>query len=94
MKKIGATDKLNGTSFTPSDEQVGAFRKSKWQQLKDQYSTRKGKKQPFEYELDEIVLDCWEYGQNFGRKTIWRKYKQRFDQLTFDTLRVVHKKKI
>jgi len=31
MKKIGATDKLNGTSFTPSDEQVGAFRKSKWQ---------------------------------------------------------------
>lgn len=93
MKKIGANDK-SSNSYLPSDEEVGAFRKSKWKQLKDQYAVRRGKKQPFEYELDEIVLDCWEYGENFGRKTIWKRYKQNFDELTFDTLRVVHKKKM
>lgn len=93
MRKIGAVEK-GDTSYIPSDEDQTAFRKSKWHELRQQYSTRRSKQQPFDYELDEIVLGCWEYGESFGRKTIWRKYKQKFDELTFDTLRVVRKKKM
>lgn len=62
--------------------------------MREQYIVRGGTKQPFDYELDEIVLDCWEYGENFGRRTIWRKYKQKFDELTFETLRAVNRKKV
>lgn len=49
---------------------------------------------PYNYELDEIVLDVWEYGEDLGNKTIWRKYKQKFDELSFDTLKVVKKKRL
>ena len=46
----------------PPDEDQATFRKEKWLELRKQYSTRKGKQQPFDYELDEIVLDFGEYG--------------------------------
>lgn len=79
MRKIGAADK-DTNSFIPSDHDQASFRKSKWTELKNQYYHSKNrKKQPFDHELDEIVLDCWEYGEDFGNKTIWKKYKQKFD---------------
>lgn len=49
-------------------------------------------KPTFEGDLDEIVLDCWKFGENNGRKTVWRKYRQNCDDLTFDTLKVMKKK--
>ena len=51
MKKIGAADK-NLSVYVPSDEDQTAFRKSKWLELRQHYSTRKNKQQPFDYELD------------------------------------------
>lgn len=60
MKKIGAADK-NLSCFVPSDEDRLAFRKAKEQELREFYSNRKGKKHAFDYELDEIVLDCWNH---------------------------------
>ena len=49
-------------------------------------------KEPFEGELDDIVLDCYKYGENTGKKTVWRKYRQNCDMLSFDTLKVLKKK--
>ena len=78
MKKIGAAEKSNPV-YVPPEEDQAEFRKAKWMELRDQYTKRGTSKQPFEYELDEIVLGCWEYGETFGRKTVWKKYKQKFD---------------
>jgi hypothetical protein len=39
------------------------------------------------------VIDCWKHGEEYGRKTIWKKYKQNFDELTYDTIKVVNNKR-
>ena len=62
-------------------------------ELRRMYYGNKKRHQPFHCELDEIVMDCYEYGKEFGRDTIWRKYKQNFDDLTYDTLRAIHNKR-
>ena len=51
MKKIGAVDQSKGI-YVPPDEDQAAFRKAKWHELRQQYSTRRGQQQPFNYELD------------------------------------------
>lgn len=62
-------------------------------ELREMYSNKKARHAPFDFELDEIVLDCWQHGESFGRKTIWKKYKQNFDELTFNTIKVMKKRK-
>jgi hypothetical protein len=63
----------------PSEEDIRSFRKAKWAELKQQYSHRRKRREPFEYELDSIVLGCWSHAEEFGRKTVWKKYKESFD---------------
>ncbi len=94
LKKIGAVNNNDG-NYVPNEEQQSAFRHQKWSELKERYSPRKVQSHhvPFENELDEIVLDCWKYGEKFGRKTVWKKYRQNCDELTFDTLKVMKKKR-
>lgn len=48
---------------------------------------------PFKYELDAIVLDCYEPGKDMGRQTVWKKYREIFDELTYDTIKVVTNKR-
>ncbi len=49
-------------------------------------------KQPFEGDLDEITMNCFTYGENHGKRTVWRRYRQNYDDLTYHTLRVMRKK--
>lgn len=37
------------------------------------------------------MMGCYAYGENIGRKTVWRKYRQNIDELSFDTLKVLKK---
>ena len=37
-------------------------------------------------------MGCYDYGYNRGRKTVWKKYRQNCDELSFDTLKVMKKK--
>lgn len=92
LQKIGAGDRSR-QMYIPNEEDQASFRRSKWEELNREYSPRRYVAKPtFEGDLDEIVLDCWKFGENNGRKTVWRKYRQNCDDLTFDTLKVMRKK--
>lgn len=90
LAKIGGIPK---PTYVPTPEEYDSRHNAKYQELKRMYYGNVKRHQPFQCELDEIVLDCYEYGKNFGRDTIWRKYKQNFDDLTYDTLRAIHNKR-
>ena len=58
MKKIGSVEKQK-TTYSPSEEDLKAFRSQRMAELRELYSNRKNSQIPFNCELDEIVLDCW-----------------------------------
>jgi hypothetical protein len=36
--------------------------------------------------MDEIVLDCYDYKEQAGRHSIWKKYRGEVDQLSYKVL--------
>ena len=91
LQKIGAGDKKR-QMYIPSESDQASFRRSKLDQLSRQYSPQRYTHKPsFEGDLDEITMDCYKYGENNGRQTVWRRYRQNYDDLTFHTLRVMRK---
>lgn len=62
LRKIGAVDR-HRQMFVPNEEDQAEFKKKKWDELRRHYSPhRYVNKQPFEGELDDIVLGCYSYG--------------------------------
>lgn len=43
-------------------------------------------------QVDPIVLNCWEYGESYGRTTIWKKYREKVSDLSYDTLKALNHK--
>ena len=92
LKKIGAGDRQK-QMYIPNEDDQASFRKEKWEELSRQYSPeRYVEKPPFEGDLDEIAMDCYKHGENHGKKTVWRRYRQNYDDLTYHTLRVMRKR--
>jgi len=90
LAKIGGMPK---PTYTPTSREYDVRHNSKYEELKRMYYGNPKRNLPFEFELDEIVLGCYEHGKPFGRDTVWRKYRQNFDDLTYDTLRAIHNKR-
>lgn len=72
--------------YQPSEEEQRLFRTVRYRELKSDLSSRRKRFIPFDYELDEIVLDCYNHKEELGRTSIWKKYRGEVDQLSFRVL--------
>ena len=62
LRKIGAGDRSH-QMYIPCEEDQAEFKRNKYLELQRKYSPQRYEsKQPFEGELDEIVMDCYNYG--------------------------------
>jgi hypothetical protein len=46
--------------------------------LRQQF-TRHKPRAKFEFEIDEIVLGCYDWAQQHGRRSVWRQYRNQVD---------------
>jgi hypothetical protein len=92
MTKIGASPNLDKYTHVPSYDQRLNLTKLKWDQLRKEYFPNKEGNEPFEGDLDELVIDCWKPGFN-SKKAVWQKYKEQHSDFTYKTLKILLKKR-
>ena len=81
LERIGSSP--HRRHYTPTKQEQQEFRTQRYVELRSDFCRRKRKIIPFEFELDEIVLDCYDYKEKHGRRSIWKKYRGDVDQLSF-----------
>lgn len=89
MSRIGSNRPRNRNE--PSEEEHKSYRETRYKQMKQELERGKGRRQPFEFEMDEIVLDCYDHDLERGRRSVWRKYRGDVDQLSFRVLKLKKK---
>lgn len=92
MTKIGASHDLNMFGAVPSFDKRTQLSKARWDQLKQEYFPNKEGSEPFEGELDELVLDCWKPGFN-SKKAVWKKYREQHCELAYQTSKILLRKR-
>lgn len=86
LGKIGSSPLK--THFEPTKEQQHSFRTTRYKELKLGLSARRKKQVVLELEMDEIALDCYDYREQLGRNSIWKRYRSEVDQLSFRVLAI------
>ena len=85
LNKIGTSKKTS--MFEPEKAEQKQYQVKRYSELKQQYTKHRAKSK-FDFEVDEIVLDYYDHTMEQGRRSIWKKYRSKVDDLSFEVLRM------